>query len=94
MAYIGAGEGPFVRGAAQTGAVDTGGGGGVFSAGTMVTLGVNTVGASSGTLGEGAGQFCWKTTAGVGRGAMGAGSVGVLAVTLEKMREGVCMAEN
>ena len=72
-------DGPLVSGAAQTGAVDTGGGGGglsgIFSAGTMVTLGGNAVGVSLVTLGEGAGQYGWKTTAGEGHGAMGVGSV-------------------
>ena len=52
----------------------------------MVTLGGNSVGLGLVTLGEGAGQYGGKTTAGAGRGAMGAGAVGVLAVTLEKMR--------
>ena len=60
----------------------------------MVTLGGNEVGVSAGTLGEGAGQSGWKTTAGAGRGALGAGAVGGLAVTLEKIGESVWMAEN
>ena len=58
----------------------------------MVTLSVNVVGVSSGTLREGAGESSWKTTAGEGRGALGAGAVGGLAVTLEKMQESVWMA--
>ena len=77
--------------------VDTGWGGRlsvIFAAGTMVTLGGNAVGVSSGTLGEGAGQFGWKTIAGAGRDAMGAGDVGGLAVMLEKMQQRVWMAEN
>ena len=60
----------------------------------MVNLGGNSVGVSSGTLGEGAGQSGWKTTAGAGCGAMGAEAVGGLAVTLEKMRETVWMENN
>ena len=55
---------------------------GVFAAGTIVTLGGNAVGVSLGTLGEGAGQYGWKTIAGAGRGAMGAEYDGGLAVTL------------
>ena len=84
MAGLVAGDIPLVHGAARTGAVDTGWGGGlsgVFSAGTMVALGGNAVGVSSGTLGEGAGQSDWKMTAGAGRGATGAGAIGGLAVT-------------
>ena len=72
--------------------------GGGFSdiclAGTMVTLGGNVVGVIFGTLGEGAGQSLWSTTTGEGRGAFRAGYIGVLAVTLEKMRESVWMAAN
>ena len=73
------------------------GGGGLLdicSVGTMVTLGGNAVGVSSGTLGEGAGQSGWETTADEGRGAFVAGAVGGLAVTLEKMQESVWMAAN
>ena len=73
MAGLGAGAGPLVHGTARTGAVDTGWGGGlsgIFYVGTMVTLGGYDVGVSAGTLGEGAGQSGWKTTAGAGRGAM------------------------
>ena len=58
----------------------------------MVTLGGSAVGVSFGTLGEGAGQSGWYTTAGVGLGALRAGTVGGLAVMLEKMRESVWMA--
>ena len=97
MAGLGAGAGDLVHGAAWTGAVETGLGGGlsgICAVGTMVTLGVNAVGVSSGTLGEGAGQSVWKTTAGEGRGALGEKSAGGLAVTLEKMRESVWMAAN
>ena len=53
MAGLGAGAGPLVHGTARTGAVDTGWGGvfsGIFAVGTMVTLGVNAVGVSPGTL--------------------------------------------
>ena len=62
--------------------------------GTMVTLGGSAVGVSFGTLGEGAGQSGWHTTAGVGCDAVGAGAIGGLAVTLEKMRESFWMSEN
>ena len=51
----------------------------------MVTIGGNEVGVSLGTLREGAGQSGWKTTAGEERGDLGAGAVGGLVVTLEKM---------
>ena len=67
---------------------------GIFDVGTLVTLGGNAVGVSLGTLREGAGQSGWKTIAGEGRGALGSGAVGGLAVTLEKILESVCMAEN
>ena len=67
---------------------------GIFAAGKMFTLRRNAVGVRSGTLGEGAGQYGWKTTAGTGSGAMGAGAVGGLAVTLEKMQESVWVAAN
>ena len=60
----------------------------------MVTLGGNAVGVSFGTLGEGAGQSGWNTTAGEGCGALRTGAIGGIAVTLEKMREHVWMAEN
>ena len=36
----------------------------------------------------------WTATEGTGHGAMGAGSVGGMAVTLEKMWESAFMAEN
>ena len=97
MAGLGAGFSPLVHGADRTGALDTGWGGGLLgicAVGTIFTLGGNAVGISSGNLGEGAGQSCLKNTAGAGSSAMGAGSVGGLAVTLEKMRESVWMAEN
>ena len=80
-----------------TGAMVTGLGGGfsgICVAGTMVPLGGSVVGVSVGTLGEGVGQSVWHKTAGVGCGALGAGALGGLAVTLEKMRENVWMAEN
>ena len=92
MAGLDAGDGPFVHGAAWTGAVDTGWGRGllgIFAVGKMFTLGGNAVGVSLVTLGEGEGQSGWKTTSGAGRGAMGAGAIGGLAVTLEKMQESV-----
>ena len=57
-------------------------------------FGGSAVGLICGTLGEGAGQSGWHTTTGMGRGALGAGVVGGLAVALEKMREGVWMAAN
>ena len=90
MAGLGAGDSPLVHGAARTGAVDTGLGGGlsgICAESKIVTLGGNAVGVSSVTLGEGAGQYGWKTTAGEGSGALGAGAVGGLAVTLDKMQE-------
>ena len=66
MIGFGSGAGSLVHGAARTGVVDTGLGGGlsgICAKGTMVTLGGNAVGVSLGTLGEGAGQSGWKTTA-------------------------------
>ena len=60
----------------------------------MVTLGGNVGGVRFGTLGEGARQSVWSTPAGEGRGALRVGAVGGLTVTLEKMREGLWMAEN
>ena len=84
MAGLGSGDVPLVHGAARNGVVDTGWGGRlsvIFAAGTMVTLGGNAVGVSLVTLGEGSGQSGWKKTAGAGRGAIGAGAVGGLAVT-------------
>ena len=94
-AGVGAWFVPFVL--VQTGLMDTGLGGGllgVCAEGTMVTLGGSAVGVSFGTLEEGAGQHGWNTTAGAGRGALTAGAVGRLAVTLEKMWESVWMAAN
>ena len=67
---------------------------GICVEGTMVTLSGNAVGLIFVTLGEGAGQSVWSTTAGEGRGALRAGAVGGLAVTLEKMQESFWMAEN
>ena len=92
IADLGAGASPFIHGADRTGAVDTGWGGrlsGICAVGTIVTLGGNAVGVSSGTLGKGAGQSSLKTTAGVGRSATGAGAVGGLVVTMEKILESV-----
>ena len=60
----------------------------------MGTLGGNAVGLSLGKLREGAGQSVWNTTAGEGRSTLRAGSVGGLAVTLEKIWESVWMAAN
>ena len=60
----------------------------------MVNLGGNVVGISSVTLGEGAGQSGWKKTSGAGRGAMGVGYVGGIAVALKKILEIVWMAAN
>ena len=94
MAGVGAGVGLLVH---WTGVVATGLGGGlsgIWVAGTMVSLGVNVGGVSFGTLGEGAGQSVWITSAGEGRGAFRVGAVWGLAVTLEKMQESVWMAEN
>ena len=54
MAGLGAGDGPLVRDTSQTGAVDTGWGGGllgVFAAGTIVTLRGYIVALILGTLG-------------------------------------------
>ena len=78
-----------------TGAMVTGLGGRLSCirvAGTMVTLGGNAVGVSFVTLGEGAGQSGWHTTAGMGCGTFGAGYVGGIVVTLEKIQESVWMA--
>ena len=63
----------------RTGLMEKGLGGGLLgmcAAGIIGTLGGNTVGVSLGTLGEGAGQSGWNTTAGEGRGALRAGAVG------------------
>ena len=65
MAGVGAGAGPLVH--VRTGVVDTGLGGivsGICAKGTMVTLGGKSFEVSLVTLGEGAGQSGWKTTAG------------------------------
>ena len=94
MAGVGAGVVLLVH---WTGVMATGLGGGfsgICVASTMVTLGGNAVGVSFGILGEGAGKSVWIATAGAGRGDFRAGDVGGLAVTLEKMRESVWMAEN
>ena len=97
MSGLGYGSGTLVHGAARTGAVATGLGRGflvICAVGTMVTLGGNAVGVSSGTLGEVAGQSGRKMTAGEGRGAFEAGAAVGLVVTLEKMWESVWMAAN
>ena len=97
MAGIGAGGVPLVHGAARTGVGDTGWRGGLSGVSTevtIVTLGGSAVGRSLGTFGEGSGQSGWTSTGGAGRGAMRAGAVGGIAVTLEKMRESVWMALN
>ena len=87
MAGVCAGVGP--RGVhVRTGVMGTSLGGGLSgmcAAGIMDTLG---------TPGEGAGQSGWNKTAGEGRGALRAGDVGGLAVTLEKMLESVWMEAN
>ena len=75
MAGLGAGDDPPVHGAAQTGALDTGWGvdlSSMVAVVTLVTPGGNAVGVISGTLVDGAGRSGWKTTAGAGRGALGA----------------------
>ena len=46
-----------------------------------------------GTLGDVSGKLGWTATGGAGRDAMGAGSVGVMSVMLETMRESASMAE-
>ena len=86
MTGVGAEAGPLVH--VCTRVMDTGLGeelSGICSEGTMVTFGGNAVGVSFGTLGEGAGQSGWHTTAGMGCGALGAGAVGGLEVTPKKM---------
>ena len=94
MAGVGAWVGLCVH---CTGVMGTGLGGGlsgIWVVDTMVTLGGNAGGVSVGTLGAGAGQSFWSAPAGAGCGAFGAGDVGGLSVTLEKMRESVWMAAN
>ena len=96
MAGVCAGVGPlFLH--VRTGVMDTGLGwglSGMCAVGILVTLGGNAVGVSLGTLGEGAGQSGWKTTAGECRVALRAGAVRGLEVTLEKIWESVWMAAN
>ena len=80
-----------------TGVIYTGFGGGLSgmcAEGIMGTLGGNAVGLSLGTLVEGAGKSGWNTNAGEGCGALRAGAVGGLAVTLEKIWESVWMEAN
>ena len=76
MAGLGAGYRPPVHGAARTGAVGIGcGGGGGVRYGCCGYNGHprwKSSWVSSGTLEDGAGQSCCKTTAGAGRGALGA----------------------
>ena len=60
----------------------------------IVTLGESAVGKRLGTLGEGAGKLGWTATGGAGRGAMGAGAVVGMTVTLEKIRESAWMEAN
>ena len=94
MAGVGAGVGLILH---WTGLMATGLGGGlsgIWVAGTMVTIGGDAGGVRFGTLGEGAGQSVWIAPVGEGRWAFGVGADGGLAVTLEKMRESVWMAEN
>ena len=79
------------------GVMGTGLGGGlscVRFAGTMVTLGDNEGGVSVGTLGDGMGKSVWSAPAGASRGVLGVTAVGKFSVTLEKMRESVCMSAN
>ena len=79
------------------GVMGTGLGGGlscVRFAGSMVTLGVDAGTVSVGTLGYGAGQSVWSAPAGVSRGFFGVTALGGFAVTFEKMRESVCIAES
>ena len=86
MSGVGAGVGPLVN---WTGVMDIGLGGlllGICAEVTMVALGGNAVGVSFDTLGEDVGQSGWNMTAGEGRGALRAGAVGILAVTLENIR--------
>ena len=54
-------------------------------AGIMVTLGVNAVGVSVGTLGDGAGQSVWSAPTGVSHGVFGVTAVGGFSVTFEMM---------
>ena len=53
----------------------------VNTGGEIVNLGESAIGGRLGTLGDGAGKLSWKETGGAGRGAMGAGAVGGMAVT-------------
>ena len=67
---------------------------GVNPGGTIIALGESAVGGRLGNLIDGAGKLGWKATGGAGRGAMGAGAVGGMAVTLDKMQESAWMADN
>ena len=85
MAGVGAGVVLLVH---WTGVMDIGLGGlllGICAEVTMLALGVNAVGVSFDTLGEDVGQSGWNTTAGEGRGALRAGAVGGLIVTLDTL---------
>ena len=93
-AGVGAGVGLLVHWTGVMATVLGGGLSGICVEGTMVTLGGSAVGIRVRTLGEGAGQSVWNMNAGEGRGALRAGSVGGIAVTLEKMLESVWMAAN
>ena len=95
MAGVGAEVGSLVHVWTGVMAIGLGGGfSGIYAEGTMVTLGGNAVGVSFVTLGEGAGQSVWNKTAGEGCGDLRAGTVGGLAVALEKIRESVWMEAN
>ena len=67
---------------------------GIWDAGTMVTLSGDAGWVSFGTLVEGAGQSVWSAPTCEVCGAFGVGSIGRLAVTLEKMRESVWITDN
>ena len=66
----------------------------VNTRGKTVTLAESAVGGVLGTLREGAGKSGWTSAGGAGRDAMGAGAVGGIVVTLEKIQESAWMAAN
>ena len=77
--------------------MDIGLGGGLLgmcAASIMGTFSGNVVAVSLGTLREGVKYSGWNTTVGEGQVSLREGAFGGLAVTLEKMRENVWMAEN